>query len=300
MAKSTLVKADDADNNVVDNYRWTLTDRGGSDKYTETPYVELKEYEIDENTITRQLSYYGTGVANFGQVGEGDYLAPYEKLFPRTNFSNRYKLPYFSETNFQITSPVWASLDQLEQAAKFVESGMGALFGQGAADATEALLNGAANVVGAGLTLAYPKVGIMDRPKLWERHDFRTIEIKFPLFNTVGPEDWLKNLTFIRRLVTNNLYLKLSVITSLPPVYYEILIPGQHYSYAACCTNLTINNRGNMRRLIHGAGGSKSTIVPDAYEVVMTLTDMVMPSRNLFLQNEKKFDEIQVQVQESE
>jgi hypothetical protein len=81
-------------------------------------------------------------------------------------------------------------------------------------------------------------------------------------------------------LVNQNLFYKRDFITGIPPVYYEIIIPGQHYSFAACVTNLTINNRGNMRTLKDNNGND--AIVPDVYEVVMTLTDMVMPSRNLF------------------
>jgi hypothetical protein len=80
-------------------------------------------------------------------------------------------------------------------------------------------------------------------------------------------------------LVNQNLFRKRDFITGIPPVYYEILIPGQHYSLAACVTNLVIYNRGNMRRLFDG---NTSVVVPDVYEINMTLTDMTMPSRNLF------------------
>jgi tRNA A-37 threonylcarbamoyl transferase component Bud32 len=63
-------------------------------------------------------------------------------------------------------------------------------------------------------------------------------------------------------------------------VFYELIILGQHYSYASCVTQLTIYNRGNMRLLADTDGVPVN--VPDVYEVDMTLTDMVMPSKNLF------------------
>jgi hypothetical protein len=78
------------------------------------------------------------------------------------------------------------------------------------------------------------------------------------------------------------LFAKINVIVGIPPVYYEIYIPGQHYSYAASMTNLTIHNRGNMRKLTDSGG--TDCIVPDAYDVNLTFTDMVMPSKNLFQQ----------------
>ena len=132
----------------------------------------------------------------------------------------------------------------------------------------------------------------MDRPKLWSSHEFRTIEIKFPLFNTVGPSDWIKNRDLCWQLVNQNLFAKRDFITGIPPVYYEILIPGQHYSYAASVTNLTIYNRGNMRTLLDKSGGP--TIVPDVYEVNITLQDLVMPSQNLFQSIKQKQKDITI------
>jgi hypothetical protein len=93
-------------------------------------------------------------------------------------------------------------------------------------------------------------------------------------------------------LINQNLYNKRDFITGIPPVFYEILIPGQHYSYASAVTNITVYNRGNMRYMEYpnkSADVSPGAIIPDAYEVSIALTDMVMPSKNLFQQiNNKK------------
>jgi hypothetical protein len=110
-------------------------------------------------------------------------------------------------------------------------------------------------------------------------HQYRTTEIKFPLFNTVGPDDWKKNRDLCWLLLNQNLFTKRDIITGIPPVYYEIIVPGQHYSYASSVTNLTIYNRGNMRTMLDDS--DNSCVVPDVYEVNISLTDMVMPSRNL-------------------
>lgn len=263
---------------VVTNYRWTLS--RNADLLNEVPYVVLNEYLVDESTIKTQLSYYFTNVTESIQGTNTDKLSPYKDLFPRTPSGNVYRFPYFSDINFQVNTPQWKSLDTLEQGSKFLQSAAGILGGEKAAEAVGGVLEGAANVVGGGLAAVYPKVGIMDRPKLWDSHEFRTIEIKFPLFNTVGPDDWKNNRTLCWLLVNQNLFTKRDLITGIPPVYYEVFIPGQHYSFAACVTNLTIYNRGNMRRMEDING--QNAIVPDVYEVNMTLTDMVMPSRNLF------------------
>lgn len=229
--------------------------------------------------------YFGTnfqGTNYQGPEGNKDVnlLAPYENLFPRNPTGNNYILPYFDDVNFEVNTPQWASLDTLEAGAKALESGAGILGGEGAANVVGGLLRGGAAVGGAVLAAAYPKIGIMDRPKLWQSHDYRTIQIKFPLFNTVNADDWYKNRNLCWILVNQNLFTKRDFITGVPPVYYEVIVPGQHYSYAACVTNITIYNRGNMRKFKEADGSD--AIVPDAYEVSITLTDMVMPSRNLF------------------
>jgi len=281
--------------NVVSDYRWTLTSNLGKsnpDSFDEVPYIDVKEYQVDESTIRRQWDFYSTQVKDFVQATDTDLLKPYENLFPREEVGCIYKFPYFSDINYEVNSPEWASLDTLEQGSKFTEGSMGFLFGEDAASMTKSILEGAGTAATAALAAAYPKVGIMDRPRLWQNHSLRTIEVKFPLFNTVAPNDWKKNRTLIWVILNNSLFVKRDFITGVPPVYYELLIPGQHYSFAACMTNLTIYNRGNMRKLKEDNG--RDAIVPDAYEVNMTFTDLVMPSRNLLRSIQAKQNQVNV------
>lgn len=265
--------------NVVKDYDWTLTPSSIRDT---APVIILKEFEVNESAIKRQLYFYGAGIQG-STTGNtpGGILSPYAELFPKdrpTGFV--YQFPYLTDINFQLNTPQWASLDTLEQGQKFISSIAGVVGGQGAAGVTDAILQGAGGAYMGAQALNYPKVGIMDRPKLWQSHDFRTTEIKFPLFNTYNPNAWLVNRDLCWLFINQNLYNKRDFITSVPPVFYEILVPGQHYSIASCVTNITVTNRGNMRRQI-GSDGLESN-VPDAYDVQITLTDMVMPSKNLF------------------
>jgi hypothetical protein len=261
---------------VVANYPWTLSKTAKA--LNEVPYIILVEYIVDESTLETQLSYYGTGVVN-AVTRDTDLLSPYKQLFPRTPSGNYYRFPYFSDINFELNTPEWKTLDFLEQMKKATTEGLGVLFGSDVEQAAEKTFDVAGKVTGAALGSIYPKVGIMDRPKLWDMHQYRTTEIKFPLFNTVGPDDWKKNRDLCWLLLNQNLFTKRDIITGIPPVYYEIIVPGQHYSYASSVTNLTIYNRGNMRTMLDDS--DNSCVVPDVYEVNISLTDMVMPSRNL-------------------
>jgi hypothetical protein len=260
--------------NITKEYPWTLNYSAKEN----APRVVLKEFQVNESSIKRQAAFYATGVKNF--LSSTDSLQAYEGLYPKdlpTGFV--YDMPYFSDINFEVNTPMWASLDTLEQI-KSVASGIGGIIG---GPAGSKLVNTVADLAGAGamagLATAYPKVGITDRPRLWNSHEPRSIQIKFPLFNTVNPDDWKSNRELCELLVNQNLYNKRDFITSIPPVFYEVLVLGQHYSYASCVTNLTIHNHGNMR-LMRDSGGVYN--VPDAYEVNLTLTDMVMPSKNMF------------------
>lgn len=280
---------------VVKDYQWTMSPP--SIKST-APFVILKEYEFNESSVSRQGWFYlnATAVTAKSLVTTTDTMAPYEMLFPKdkpTRF--RYRLPYFSDINYSLQTSEWTQLDMLEKIGGAVT---------GAVDLVDQITNftgtgkgGTMLGKGAGglglgvLGTVYPRVGMVDRPRNFERHTERSIEIKFSLFNTVNADDWIKNRELCTLLINQNLYNKRDFITGIPPVFYEILIPGQHYSYAAAVTNITVYNRGNMRYMEYpdkSADVAPGAIVPDAYEVSIALTDMVMPSKNLFQQSGKK------------
>lgn len=284
--------------NVVNDYWWTLTPPEGR---KEIPTIQLLEFQVDESMITRQIDFYVNGAINAFQnvrrsEGENiDILSPYNQLFPKdkpTRFE--YIFPFYNEVNFEVNTPVWASLDTLEAGVKGLAD-LGSVVHPALGAAVESVAGFIGKASLGAAAAFYPKVGIMDRPKLWERHEFRSYTIKIPLYNTFSSNtntpEWVKNRELCELLVNQNLYNKLTFITGIPPVFYEVLIPGQHYSPAACVTNLTIYNRGNIRQLsqnltytINGAQQTNAYTfnVPDVYEINMTLTDLVIPSKNLF------------------
>ena len=131
----------------------------------------------------------------------------------------------------------------------------------------------AANIAAAA---QYPVVGAFDRPRIFTSHSERTITISFPLFNTVEEGDWVKNRELIYLLMEQNLYNKRDYTTGLPPVFYDVYIPGQYYCFASCITQINVENLGNTRLLYN------EFIVPDAYQVTLTLSEMTMPSKNQF------------------
>jgi hypothetical protein len=261
---------------VVSNYKWTLS-RLGAIERKEVPSINLREYRVLKSSLRNSAEYYAVGAGTaIGAVsplaGNSNnpylqYMAGYKGLFDfenETGFS--YRLPYFSDINTEVQS-TWTTLDILEKI-----KGAADIFGAGA------LIETAGGVGRFALETQYPRVGIMDRPKIWEQSSPRSITIKFPLFNTEEEDDIQNNWELCYLLTHQNLFNKRDFVTGIPPVFYTVYAPGQYYSLAAYVSDLKIYNRGHIHRIPFQ---TKVRNIPDAFEVEMTLTDMVMPSQNM-------------------
>lgn len=255
--------------NVVNDFPWTLTKKEGR---TETPHVRLTEYRLLQSALWNSARYYLAGLIQQAPGGKNPFLPRmqgYAGLFDYENPTKfEYWLPYFSDTANEVSS-TWTSLDILEKIK------------QGIAKVSSTVSKGL-DFVEAGVMLGYeanyPRVGIMDRPKLWESSNNRTINIKFPLYNTIDVGDIQKNWELCYLLLYQNMFNKKDFITAIPPVFYTVYIPGQFFSIAMYVSDLKIYNRGNIRMY---QVNNRWRNIPDVYEIDMTLTDMVMPSQNM-------------------
>jgi hypothetical protein len=277
---------------VINNYRWTLTQHNDEQQAREeTPKAILKEYRMLQSALVNSARYYAVGASQQlpgGQQQSTGNQEPYittepgmqgyQGLFDYSNGTGfEYTFPYFNEVSNEVDS-TWTTLDILEKikgATNYVSPQIGEM------------VDLAAGAYMFGKEANYPRVGVMDRPKLWESSNFRTINIRFPLFNTYDFNDIKDNWDLCYLLMFQNMFNKRDFITAIPPVFYRVYIPGQFFSIAMYVSNLKIYNRGNIRNLdIDGTGKKRN--IPDVYEIDMTLTDMVMPSQNMMrvLQNE--------------
>ena len=272
---------------VVDEYRWTLTDKKGRN---ETPRAILTEFRVLQSALANSARYYATGIIQqgadlLGATGQTTGEATAGNQTPSTEFLEKmngyaglldftnptgfwYSLPYFSDIANEVTS-TWTSLDILEK----VKGAIGVV-SPGVADVVQK----ATDVFMFAQEAKYPRVGIMDRPKLWQESSFRNINIKFPLYNTVDFNDIQRNWDLCYLLLYQNMFNKRDFITAIPPVFYTVDIPGQFFSIGMYASDLKIYNRGNIRQL--NVGG-KMRNIPDVYEIDMTLTDIIMPSQNM-------------------
>lgn len=238
--------------------------------------------------------------ANIETVYQGlfDHLNP-------TGFS--YILPYFNTEYFRFNNR-WEGVDILDKVIDLqVQSGSFLLKGLGGAiNAVRTFSSGSTIDFGPLQTLANlprvlkdieifnlqtanPAVGLMDPPKVWKGADPRTYTFQFALYNIDmtnskdSAELIAKNWEFCYLLTYQNLMNKRNFYTAIPPVFYEVEIPGVHYCKASYMSNLKIENIGNIRKLKLAINGTNNidVNVPDAYLVSVTMTDLLTPSKNL-------------------
>lgn len=129
--------------------------------------------------------------------------------------------------------------------------------------------------------------------------DTDEIKIDFVLFNTIAKDgkidQWKKNLYFIALFNMRNLPFRLDYTTYLPPLLYDVIIPGVKRlpfcyvsSFTATPYGLTRNMQiENFLGKIGGADSSKNTKVnvpiPEAWGISITFKSMLARSANLML-----------------
>lgn len=266
---------------VVKDYKWAFFNNN-QEIISEVPYVYIIEYLINESALQRQAAFYTRVAADVGSfaatrgAGRGSTslgaLEMYKEVIPkereqRTGFE--YKFPYFSKNMFNLSSS-WKAQNEIGDSVEKLAGKKGQQIKEvGAAAANVAL--GAAG---------YPSIGVVDRPQIFEAHSQRSITIEFTLFNTDDYQDWQNNRELAYTLMSQNHFNKKDYVTGIPPVFYDVWIPGQYYSYASYMTDITVNQVGNQRLISDGT--SQGHIVPDAYEFKLTLKELTFPSKNQF------------------
>jgi hypothetical protein len=234
------------------------------------------------------------------------YAGLFDHLTP-TDFI--YKLPFFTEEYFSIQNN-WSGVDVIDGILKLQSQGLG--LGKGLFNTLIKKRQQAANnndtkadtdnldpILKLPYTLRQfeifnlqsrsPAVGFMDPPHVWKSTNNRQYSFSFPLYNIDATNDSksesliLKNWEFCYLLTYQNLINKGNFYTAIPPVFYEVTIPGIHYCKASYMSSIGIENIGNIRlmRLPINGDTKVDVNVPDGYLITITMNDLLMPSKNL-------------------
>ena len=195
-----------------------------------------------------------------------DILKPYDFLYITKPTGFQYTFPYFEN------SYVDNSLNFGGGDASFLGGDVSTIVGGIAAGAA-----GIANMLKPGTYIEQSKQFTMGDKG-------RTINIKFPLLNTGTIDDIQKNWQLLFGLIYQNRPGRVSRSILDMPVIYEVSLPGVVYMPYAFISSLSVKFLGSRRLLDITApinnGISFQTIIPDAYEVNITMEGLNDETKN--------------------
>lgn len=215
-----------------------------------------------QTDLRKTLSQYVEGL-------NSEYLRAYEGLYLTEDTKFTYYFPYFSNQNNAVSNKfsegAWGSFE--EQGISKIQSGLTTLAKIG--------------------NFNEPGVYI-ERPKFYSfESDGPSISVKFPLINTGWStyQDVRLNWQLIFMLIYQNRPNRKSRELIEPACLYEVTIPGVVYMPFAYISELKVDYVGARRQMslevpLIGGISNITTIVPDAYEVTITVQGLLPESKN--------------------
>jgi hypothetical protein len=212
---------------------------------------------------------------NFDSLNS-DMLKAFDGLYLTEDTKFNYNLPYFDDTNYNITN-FFSVTDTSSMGGGKIAGGIDKI--RSGAEQLAAITN-----------LSEPGVYI-ERPKFFSfESDGDEVTVKFPLINSGWStyEDVRLNWQLLYLLAYQNRPNRRSRELIDPSCLYEVTIPGVKYMPYAYVSSLKVNYLGARRHMrlevpIMGGQTTIDTIVPDAYEVTLTLTGLIGETRNFLM-----------------
>lgn len=207
-----------------------------------------------------------------------NHMKPYEFLYTVEPTKFKYILPYMENTYRSLSNSFGDSGENTP--------GIAGTVGSIAGIATEFMSSVSLRKMREpGIMIEKPKGFSFDGRE-------RSYNVMFPLFNTKDYAEVVKNWQFLFLLIYQNTPNRISRDLIDPPCIYQASIPGVWYSKYSAITNMTVNFRGARRNMTipFVSGGTTSeitTIIPDAYEVNMTVTELFAETQNFLFENIK-------------
>lgn len=213
---------------------------------------------------------------------DSEVLRPYEGLYATEYTGFNYYFPYLEDSYREITNQ----------------------FGEGEGNILTPIADLASDVASMTNILNVVKPGTyIEKSKQFTMGDTgRQLSFTIPLLNTGSFEDVKRNWQLIFGLVYQNRPGRVSKSIIDQPVIYEIHLPGVAYMPYAYISNLSVKFLGNRREMEfdvpimnEGVSGGTSnnignikTVIPDAYELSITVTGLNEETRNFIYASVKK------------
>jgi hypothetical protein len=254
---------------ILNKFRWKTND-GLTD---EVPYVILMEYELPYGMWTSRLTNILDSVKSALYSGDSD---PYIKLYTGTATGFSYVLPYLLKNGDSVRGSgvknAWKEVDITQSVGKVPLVGRDlAGIGKSISDTLQ--------VVGETFSPGYGTEKIMN----YSSTERKSITITFPLYNTVDEGEAINNFDFVNLFALQNLKTRTSWLTFVPPKLYVVEGVGLGGIYMPACyvSNYDFKAIGTTRYVKAYGNSGKDYLIPEAYKVSITLTELVPESSNI-------------------
>jgi hypothetical protein len=265
-----VLRPKNGSSSVVDVYRSMAWSNLG--KKDEVPQVFVTEKELQYGAWATQISNLIEQGANLYNNGRVDSFV---QLYAAKNTGFYYNFPWLLKNGDNIRSieNSWNSIqglgDFLSSSAKSSDSTAGKIFGA---------------AVGISTGLFTPGFGFEDT-KQYESTSQQQLTITFPLYNTIDLELAFKHFSFVNLFTFQNLKTRTTLMSFIPPKIYEVdaYSVGGIYMAAAVVSNFKVDSIGTTRRMSEWTQfGPREILIPEAYRVTITFTDLLSQSSNVF------------------
>ena len=225
------------------------------------------------NKGNKAMENFFSGLDNTTDAWSDQTLAAmYKFLYIRKQTNRWYKFPYYTSSYYDIQNSFndTASEDQKNDT-------LGNLMGdQGAAKILKDIGN-------------YANITALTEPGSYvQRTQFYNFgmagpkfDVTFYLYNTINDDAFVKNNIFLQTLIVQNTPHRHNRLLVDPPCIYECTIPGRGFYPYVYISNINVAYKGTQRIL--GADIGKQQIVPDAYEVKLTLQSLTKEVNNFMI-----------------
>lgn len=260
----------------------------GSEEDENTDKKKKQKAEEDQKSGIRTASnYLSNGVPEATVTDFADPMNPYSLLYTTKPTQFKYSIPYMDDRYIENTGNFGGSMS----AGNLVEG-----LSDAAAGATKLLQT-------INLRKMFAPGRMIEEPKAFTfTGREQSYTCTFPLFNTKSYQEIVKNWQFIYLLSYQNTPNRVNRDLIDPPCIYEAYIPGVWYSKFAAITNMSVQFIGARREMfvpvkfIDKAGNQSQeqasweslaserkvlTVIPDAYEVTITLTELFAETQNM-------------------
>jgi hypothetical protein len=264
-------------NGVVDVYKEMYWSNLG-DK-SEVPQIFVIEKELQYGTWATQLGNLLTQANNLLGGGSGinnSSVDTFVQLYAAENTGFYYNFPWLLKNGDSIRAieNTWESTQGLGDFLTGASPSMG--------DNVIGKVLGSA--VGAVIGSYTPGFGFEDT-KQYSATTQQSITISFPLYNTIDLESAFNHFSFVNLFTFQCLKTRTSLMSYIPPKIYEVDANsiGGVYMAAAVVSNFKVDSIGTTRRMSEWSGfGPQEILIPEAYKVTITFTDLLSQSSNVF------------------